>query len=192
MGLDSVELLMGFENYFGIQIPDLEAEKIITVQDMVDSVANHLKITSTDSSLKTNLLAKINNSLENIGLITTPLSNANSIFQILLPYHDDTWKKLSDQLGLKLPKPELEPKIFGSKFLHLITGGPRYNWQNITTEQFIQAICAENYEKLINPNEIKNTFEILLVIAAITVEKTGIDPYEVEPGKTFTRDFGID
>ena len=32
MGLDSIELVMEIENYFGIQIPDAEAEKIYTIQ----------------------------------------------------------------------------------------------------------------------------------------------------------------
>jgi acyl carrier protein len=44
MGLDSVELLMDIENFFSIQIPDTEAEKIYTIQNMVDSVAAHLNI----------------------------------------------------------------------------------------------------------------------------------------------------
>ncbi len=39
MGLDSVELLVTFEEYFGIGIPDAEAETIFTVQDMTDVTA---------------------------------------------------------------------------------------------------------------------------------------------------------
>lgn len=42
MGLDTVYLLMKVENHFSISIPDLEAEKIVTVQDYYDTVAKHL------------------------------------------------------------------------------------------------------------------------------------------------------
>ena len=41
--LDTVELIMEFEKEFGIQIPDDQAEKISTVQDAVDYIANNAK-----------------------------------------------------------------------------------------------------------------------------------------------------
>lgn len=52
MGLDSVELLISFENYFNIQVPDKEAEEIRTVQEMVDCVGSHLAITKYGEELK--------------------------------------------------------------------------------------------------------------------------------------------
>ena len=36
--LDSVELIMGFEEEFNIEIPDDDAEKIKTVQDVIDYI----------------------------------------------------------------------------------------------------------------------------------------------------------
>ncbi len=36
--LDTVELVMAFEEEFGIEIPDDDAEKIITVQNSVDYI----------------------------------------------------------------------------------------------------------------------------------------------------------
>lgn len=36
--LDQVELLMGLEDEYGIVIPDEDAEKIVTVQDIVDEL----------------------------------------------------------------------------------------------------------------------------------------------------------
>ena len=40
--LDTVELVMAFEEEFDIQIPDEEAEKILTVQNAVDYVKQRL------------------------------------------------------------------------------------------------------------------------------------------------------
>ena len=39
--LDTVELVMAFEEAFGCEIPDEEAEKIQTVQDAVDYIDSH-------------------------------------------------------------------------------------------------------------------------------------------------------
>ena len=41
--LDTVELVMAFEEEFGTEIPDDEAEKIATVQDAVNYIEANLK-----------------------------------------------------------------------------------------------------------------------------------------------------
>lgn len=40
--LDTVELVMHFEEEFGIEIPDEDAEKITSVRDAVSYIKNHL------------------------------------------------------------------------------------------------------------------------------------------------------
>jgi acyl carrier protein len=41
--LDTVELVMAFEEAFNIEIPDEDAEKIRTVQDTVEYIQKHIK-----------------------------------------------------------------------------------------------------------------------------------------------------
>ena len=41
--LDTVELVMAFEEAFDIEIPDEDAEKIATVKDAVDYIEKHSK-----------------------------------------------------------------------------------------------------------------------------------------------------
>jgi acyl carrier protein len=41
--LDTVELVMRFEEEFGIEIPDEEAEKILSVRDAIDYIEQHKK-----------------------------------------------------------------------------------------------------------------------------------------------------
>ena len=41
--LDTVELVMAFEEEFGIEIPDEDAEKITTVEDAVAYIEKHSK-----------------------------------------------------------------------------------------------------------------------------------------------------
>jgi acyl carrier protein len=40
--LDAVELVMALEEEFEIEIPDEEAEKIVTVKDAIDHITAHL------------------------------------------------------------------------------------------------------------------------------------------------------
>jgi acyl carrier protein len=42
--LDQVELVMAFEEAFDVEIPDEDAEKIRTVQDAIDYIAKHAKV----------------------------------------------------------------------------------------------------------------------------------------------------
>jgi acyl carrier protein len=39
--LDTVELVMAFEEEFGVEIPDDAAEKILTVKDAIDYLKEH-------------------------------------------------------------------------------------------------------------------------------------------------------
>ena len=41
--LDTVELIMSFEEEFGVEIPDTEAEKIKTVQDVINYIEANKK-----------------------------------------------------------------------------------------------------------------------------------------------------
>ena len=41
--LDTVELVMALEEEFGIEIPDEEAEKIVTVKDAIAYIKDHKK-----------------------------------------------------------------------------------------------------------------------------------------------------
>ena len=42
--LDQVELVMALEEPFGLEIPDEDAEKIRTVQDAIDYIDKHAKV----------------------------------------------------------------------------------------------------------------------------------------------------
>ena len=48
MGLDSVELVMAFEEEFEVEIPDDEAERIVTVGDARDCIVGKLRARAED------------------------------------------------------------------------------------------------------------------------------------------------
>ena len=53
--LNAVELVIAFENEFGCEIPDDEAEKMLTVKDaitFIEALAKHTKDTNVDTGPK--------------------------------------------------------------------------------------------------------------------------------------------
>lgn len=195
MGLDSVELLMEVENYFRIQIPDPEAEKISMVQDMVNVVALHLDITTSDKTLQDKVF-------ENVSFHIRQITNSDYLFHLedkvsnyLLAEDKEKWQTLERLLGLSVPRPDsFDPKSnkLSSKFKKLINWTPNYDWHVISFEQFVDAICSNNYQTLLDPSNIRSKYEIYVGVIGITVDKIGVDYFEISPHKSFTSDLGVD
>ena len=79
MGLDSVELIMEVEKYFGISITDPEAEKAYTLQAMVDIVARLLNVTDISAELRDIIFGRVNQALLNLGLTSNPINLTDHI-----------------------------------------------------------------------------------------------------------------
>ena len=195
MGLDSIELVMEIEKYFGIRIPDSEAENIYTIQKMVDSVAVHLKITNESMELRDKVLYKLSQAFQELGWATTEIELTH-LASAYIPSNDKkVWSKLQNSLSLSIPEIEIVRKgsnKISDKLKTLINWTPSYEWDQITIEQFVAAICSNNYDELIDRNNIVTKYEIYIAIAGITVDKIGVDYYEIAPDKSFTTDLGID
>lgn len=194
MGLDSVELVMEIENYFNISIPDPEAETLTTVGEMADCVASHRNVSSVEAPLRDELFAKIKDYLFSKANITADINIEDKILNYFSP-HNETWAALETNLKIKIPYPEqvsLPGKKFSDKIRRFINWLPPYKPEDITFELFISGICAYNFRELLDPANIKNKYEIYIGVMGITVDKTGVDYYEVTPEKSFTSDLGID
>lgn len=192
MGLDSVELVLEIEKFFEIQIPDQEAEKINTVQDFTDIVAKRLNITSYCKELQYKIHLKLTEELAVRGAkgdkitLTDKISDNLQVGNILYL----NWK--NDQL-LESPKAVANSdKSILSTLKKQIGWLPKYDWGTISIEGFVDAICANNYKKLINPKEINSFYEVYISIVGITAHKIGVDIFEISPEKSFTKDLGID
>lgn len=191
MGLESVELVMAIEDYFGIKIADAEAEQIHTVQDFTDCIAKQLQVTQEYSQLKDDLYEKLK-SLWITNEVSDKSFTLNALVSVFLDPHDTAqWNRVYLQIKLRLPDPVLKHENMLSKTFRKVWKPP-YEWQTLTVDDFIRAVCALNYEKLIDPKNIQSTFEILVTITGITADRLGLDIYGVQPHKSFVNDFGID
>jgi hypothetical protein len=195
MGLDSVELVLEIEKYFEIQISDAEAEKISTVQDMVDVVASHLNISDNSANLRDDILQRINDALLKLGLIEKEIKLDERIVRYISPQDERFWKVLEDELQLKVPPIETINKKANrliDKIKSAFNLGPLYKAEETSVEEFIAAICAANDKQLIDRKTIKSTYEIYIGVIGVTVDKIGVDYYEITPQKAFTNDLGVD
>ncbi|MDB5202757.1 MAG: hypothetical protein JWQ27_2166 [Ferruginibacter sp.] len=185
---------MEIENYFGISIPDAEAEKIYTVQLMVDSVASHLHIKDDSLELRDRVFQQVVQSFQALGW-TREVIQLSDLVSAYVPSNEKrVWGDLENSLHLLIP--EIPPTNNGNtriidKVKKLVNLPPAEK-DDITMSRFVDAICANNYDFLIDKKNIKTTYEIYTAVSGITVEKIGVDYYEMAPGKSFGSDLGID
>ncbi len=193
MGLDSVELLIEWENYFKIEIPDIVAEKINTVQSAVDSISEILTISRENHVLKEQIFSQLQEAVSKFNSKNVSLEPTDLVCKTFPENEKIAWEFISKELKLNVPfpphKPEKSTKI---KIFKILSWVPNFNYNELTFSQLTDVICGTNYEKLINPNAISTKYEIYCALMGITVEKIGIDVYEFSHDKTFTGDFGID
>jgi acyl carrier protein len=195
MGLDSVELIIEVEKYFKIQIPDPEAEKIYIVKDMVDTVAKHLNIHSNETPLLDTMFSNVSSAIQTTTKTKNKIQLTDKISNYLSINNKEKWDELEKFIKLKVPRPDnynpYSTKL-SDKFKRLISWTPDYDWRTISFEQFVNAICANNYLTLLEPGKINNKHEIYIGVMGITVEKIGVDYFEILPDKSFTNDLGVD
>lgn len=194
MGLDSVELLMEWERYFNIEIPDLVAEKIGSVQNAVDAISTILNILDDKAELREKIFGRLQNAVSKTGLTNSPIAQSDLVSKIISDNNKQTWKIIATELGLEIPFPPsaADDNSFKSKLLRKINWTPKFNYAELTFSDLTDIICGNNCESLIDSKSVKTKYEIYIILMAITVDKIGIDIYEFKPDKTFTGDFGID
>ena len=192
MSLDSVELLVSFEHYFGISIPDREAEKIRRVQEMTDSICNHLGITSSHTTLRHDVFALVKKALLHLNLIPGDIQPDEKL-KVFFSDNPEIRQQLERETGLSIPPfpTDREDSVI-SKLFSRLAPKPQADYNTLTFSDFCDVICAANYQKLLNPKHLSSSYEVYIAVMAITEDKTGVSLYEIKPDKSFTDDFGVD
>jgi hypothetical protein len=100
MGLDTVELLMSFERYFSLEIPDATAETIYTVGDLAAWLSQQLGVAGLRQSAVREMIAKqLLSELPPGSAEATSLRQVLPAAQVLEGYRD----ALQKRYGLMLP-----------------------------------------------------------------------------------------
>jgi acyl carrier protein len=198
MGLDSVELLMEWEKAFAIEIPDKEAQQIVSVNDATDTIIAHIQLQPMEGCKSQKLFYQFRRYFEDKLNISKADFKPNIQLKEVLPFKDrkKLWREMQVSLECQLPDlvsadVDLEPKpdlrIFG---IHLSKIQPAFSEHTIG--DFIDYVFALNYQKLVSLPDAANRYEVQKVIIGITSDKMGIPVNEIKPESRFTYDLGID
>lgn len=193
MGLDSVELFIAFEKYFNIQFQHTDIESIRTIQDTTEIIAKYLNIEEEDLSLKDEIFTKVESVFRETAALNASITYS-SLASIYLNENKTAWKRLRDKTGMKIPVPEKmsspQRSFFQKAFIS--SWNPLYKWEEVTLEQFTEAVYAHNIDILVDTKRLKSKYEIYICVKAITSDCLGLELYEISPEKSYIDDLGVD
>ncbi|WP_207420226.1 hypothetical protein [Desertivirga brevis] len=184
MGLDSVELVMEWEDFFKLKIPDLEAAKMATIADAVTYISSQVEFVERGVDIKATMLSD----LEGIFSLKSHVSLEEFLRTGVPPDEKALWKKMSGLSGYELPIPTNSHRVEKWYDKLLPKKAP---YEPVTINRYIDLVCAVNYNALIQ-GSIQNQYEVMIAVMGITIEKNGLDPFEVYWDSSFTNDLGID
>ncbi len=117
MGLDTVELVLAFEDEFGIAIRDEDAEKMTTPGDVANYVVSHVPLDSNGPCPSQIRFHRLRSILVNVlGIPRAHLRPESSLCEIIKPDTRHNWNRIRNAIGTKrFPRLERE-----ASFLFLV------------------------------------------------------------------------
>lgn len=180
MGLDTVELVLAFEEEFGIEIPDEDAEKMVTVGDVVRFMQKKIAVTPPEECLTQKIFYKLRRALiENYNLQRRQILRKTRMSELIsVKEIEEGWPYLQMFLDLETPNFKKSQQLFGHE----------YDIKILTVEEIIRLLITLNKGKL-GCSDPKQE-EILERVINITVQQLNVNRSEVHMNASFTRDLG--
>jgi hypothetical protein len=208
MSLDTVELIMDFEEKFKINIPDEEAAKMATVREAAEGILKYIQLREPERDLFGEVLGRIRVALEKIGIRPGELGPETRLRTIFSGEDvKSQWQQFENALGLQIPgltltdlgeagAPRDEPrerKLFGIKI-------PSYSFYQRPDPPFLEndvgrlvdCICGLNHEQLVDFDHLTSRYEVMVGVMVITSDKSGVEITSIFRDSSFTNDLGMD
>jgi hypothetical protein len=151
MGLDTVELIMSFERYFGLAIPDSEAENINTVGDMAAWFSQQMGLAGQQSVVRAAVTEQLLEELPPGATEATPLRQLLPDAQALNGYRyalHNRYELILPPLSA-LPATPAPPSRWERLTGQQLPKSP--HWHTQTLAELIDWTIAANYEVLLVP-----------------------------------------
>ena len=174
MGLDSVEMVMGWEEAFGISIADAEAEKLRTPREAIDLIASKLGARDMPRSgcLTLRAFHRLRRSMVSAAGVQRAVVRPESRLKDLMGEdRRQRWEAVRSDCG--------------------ISSLPKLGWFSPRTVGDLSVWVVANAAKdLKRPEEVWTRGEVREVVRAVVVEQTGVKDFADDAD--FVRDIGID
>lgn len=109
---------------------------------------------------------------------------------MLPPQREDLWKEISRSVKYEIPQPA-NPGKPGTWLGNLFRSEEKNSNKGLTFDRYIDLICAINYNELVQHGRVQNSYEIMIAVMGITIEKNNLDPFQVYINSAFVDDLGI-
>jgi acyl carrier protein len=184
MGLDSVELVIAFEEEFGLTIPDEIAEKMITVGDVYTYLKDRLRTAPEGYCITQRVFYKVRKALINNYRIQRKAILLDTKLGDLVPPEElrESWDYFGMMVGLKLPPFDRIESIWFSKRL--------VSADTFTVQDLVAEFVRENANELAKEKDSDENIWQRLV--DVIVRQLNVSREEIAPGVSFTRDLGVD
>ena len=203
MGLDTVELVIEFEQKFRVNIPDQEAAKLVTVRQAAELILKYVQLREPERDLFGEVLARIRAALDATGIRPGELNPGRKLNTIFSGAEvASQWQQFAHALGLHIPalaKADLgetvEPKA--SKRFGITTAFNRFTqpdppFLEHDVSRLVDCICGLNHEKFIDFDHLTSRYEVMVAVMVITSDKSGVEVTDIFPDSSFTSDLGMD
>ena len=176
MGLDTVELIMEFENHFNIRFKDEDIQQISRVEEISNLICQMIDITSENKEEFNSLYALFQDYFGNHIQLADKISNYLQI---------NNFQDLSNFLNLKI-------KNYSNILKYIFLDYHFIKWEELTVEEFINAILITNCKHLFDNNSPKNRYQVYLIVGSIILDRIGCPVYDIQPYASITKDLRID
>lgn len=176
MGLDTVELIMEFENHFNIRFKDEDIQQISRVGEISNLICQMIDITSENKEEFNSLYTLFQDYFGN------HIQLADKILNYL---QKNNFQDLSNFLNLKI-------KNYSNILKYIFLDYHFIKWEELTAEEFINAILITNCKHLFDNNSPKTQYQVYLIVGSIILDRIGCPVYDIQPYASITRNLRID
>lgn len=194
MGLDSVELLVAFEEYFQISIPDQEAEQLYTVGQAADCVARlrGIPLEPGRSAVYQTVFQQVLPALRQLHPSPT---EGTLLFSLDSPYnHTRLRQQLAAALSLQVPPlPKLQRPPAQRSWVERV-----FNIPSLMSSDLSGSVLADLTDWLVSYNyqillPVPSTlYEVQRAVVGLSSDRLGIGIPEIRLTDSFTHDLGVD
>ncbi|MBD2767085.1 hypothetical protein IC235_04145 [Hymenobacter sp. BT664] len=197
MGLDTVELVVSFEKYFSLEIPDAVAEQLSTVGDVAEWLGQQLGTLGRRESTAREAVAA---QLQQLFAAALPaLRPAHEVpLAELLPNRRAQAQYAAQLLAssrLQLPELRYPGAAPAVQWLAKLFGGdqlpPKPTLATGTLADLTDWTVALNYQVLLRP-PLHSQYDVEQAVIGLTSDQSGVDIPEISLRSSFTNDLGMD